>query len=154
MECQVVAIKGRMMMSPIKEQIVAENQTFGWTDEQTLADFANEHSEYYCLMSEKSLIGYVGLHHILDEATINMIYIQPKYRQKGLATSLLNYVLEQLAYRAIRHLFLEVRESNHSAIKLYRRAGFERLISRQNYYQNPTENAIIMQKKIEEGEIK
>lgn len=151
MNYQVVPIKGRMMMSPIKEQIINENQTFGWSPTQTLADFENEHSEYYCLLNQEELIGYIALHHILDEATINMVYIKKDARKKGLATHLLNYVLEQLRHRDFEHLFLEVRASNTPAIKIYERAEFEPLVVRKNYYQNPTEDAWIMQKKLSKG---
>ena len=45
-------------------------------------------------------------------------------------------------------IFLEVRESYTPAIKLYEKCGFERLSVRKNFYSNPTENAIVMRKRM------
>ncbi|MBD3949976.1 ribosomal protein S18-alanine N-acetyltransferase [Tuanshanicoccus lijuaniae] len=148
MEYQVVPIKGRQLISPLKEQLLAFNQTFGWSVEQSEADFANEYSEYYCLVDKEMVLGYVGLHHVLDEASINHVYIQPDYRQQGLAHALINFVLTQLAYRQVKHLFLEVRANNQAAIRLYEASGFELLGRRNNYYQHPVEDALIYQKKV------
>jgi ribosomal-protein-alanine N-acetyltransferase len=43
-----------------------------------------------------------------------------------------------------RHLFLEVRESNEAALKLYRKLGFGEIGRREKYYENPEETAIVM----------
>ncbi|MBK0347294.1 ribosomal protein S18-alanine N-acetyltransferase [Aerococcaceae bacterium zg-ZJ1578] len=148
MEYKVVPIKGRQMMSPIKEQIVSFNQTFGWSVEQSEADFANEHSEYYCLVDKDVVLGYISLHHVLDEVSINHVFIHTDYRKQGLASALVAFVIEQLAYRQVKHLFLEVRAKNEVAIRLYETSGFELLGRRKNYYQNPVEDALIYQKKV------
>ncbi|MBS4462076.1 ribosomal protein S18-alanine N-acetyltransferase [Aerococcaceae bacterium zg-B36] len=148
MEYKVVPIKGRQMMSPIKEQIVSFNQTFGWSAEQSEADFVNEHSEYYCLVDKDVVLGYISLHHVLDEVSINHVFIHTDYRKQGLASALVAFVIEQLAYRQVKHLFLEVRSKNEAAIRLYESSGFELLGRRKNYYQNPVEDALIYQKKV------
>lgn len=140
------------MMSPIKEQIIAANQNFGWNEAQTLADFDNDHSEYYCLVNQEQLLGYVALHHILDEASISIVYIGREFRQQGLATELLEFVLNQLSQRQVKNIFLEVRASNRPAIQLYQKAGFDLLTKRKNYYQHPSDDAYIFQKALTKGE--
>lgn len=144
----VVPIRGRAMLSPIKEQVLVANKTFSWSEQQSLEDMDNPHSEYYCLMDKERLLGYVGLHHILDEVNLNMVYVEPDFRNRGLASQLLTFTLEQLRHRGVKHLFLEVRKSNANAIKLYERVGFVTLIIRSKYYQNPIEDALIMQLKL------
>lgn len=140
------------MMSPLKEQIIEANRYFGWNEAQTLTDFNNEHSEYYCLVNQDKLLGYVALHHILDEASINIVYMDKTFRQQGLATELLVFVLNQLSQRQVKNIFLEVRASNHPAIHLYQKTGFDLLIKRKNYYQNPMEDAYIFQKNLTKGD--
>lgn len=145
MTFHVVPIKGQMMISPLKEQIINANQDFGWTPDQTASDFKNAYSEYYCLVEKEILLGYIGLHRLGEEATINMIYIRPKDRGKGLGKQLLAFTLDQLQARQVHHLFLEVRASNRPAIGLYRGAGFDTLTIRKAYYRQPVEDALIMQ---------
>ncbi|MCG4308343.1 ribosomal-protein-alanine N-acetyltransferase, partial [Enterococcus lactis] len=46
------------------------------------------------------------------------------------------------------HVFLEVRLSNEAARKLYESEKFRILGKRKSYYRNPTEDAIIMSRKL------
>ena len=53
----------------------------------------------------------------------------------------LDDLIENLKSKGVTSLFLEVRESNVSAIKLYEKLGFIKLSVRKNYYEG-VENAI------------
>lgn len=151
MELKVVPIKGNVMLSPIKEQLIEANRAFRWNAQQTLADFDNEHSEYYCLVNKEILVGYIGLHKIFDEVSINTVWIKETMRKQKLATMLLQFVLEQLHYRKIQSIFLEVRASNEAAIRLYQKFDFMLITRRKDYYQHPLEDALIFQKILEKG---
>lgn len=141
-----------MMISPIKEQIVEASKIFGWRENQTLEDFNNDFSEYYCLVDQEQLIGYVAIHHIFDEVSINQVFIDDKVRNKGLGTELLEFVLNQLSARGVINVFLEVRESNLAALKIYEKVKFDIITKRKNYYKDPQEDAIILQKILKKGE--
>ncbi|HHT7854957.1 TPA: GNAT family N-acetyltransferase, partial [Pasteurella multocida] len=59
----------------------------------------------------------------------------------------LNHLLQQLTEKGISTLWLEVRESNIAAQKLYEQLGFNEVDRRKNYYPTPhgqRENAIVM----------
>jgi ribosomal-protein-alanine N-acetyltransferase len=43
---------------------------------------------------------------------------------------------------------LEVRESNEAAIGLYKKYGYEQVAKRKNYYNNPDEAAVLMNKEM------
>jgi ribosomal-protein-alanine N-acetyltransferase len=60
----------------------------------------------------------------------------------GIASSLLAFELKRDDI-----FFLEVRESNHGAQTLYRQFGFIEIGRRPDYYQNPSETAIVMRSK-------
>jgi ribosomal-protein-alanine N-acetyltransferase len=59
-----------------------------------------------------------------------------KYRNKKLATNLLQFHLESLIKQGIKRLFLEVAETNQAARKLYERLDFEIIGERQGYYRS------------------
>ena len=151
MEYKVVPIKGQRMISPIKEQVIEKARAFGWQPHQVEGDLNHPFSEYYCLMHAKELMGFVALHHIFEEAAINLVYIDPAYRQKGLGTSLLQFVEDQLRARGLENIFLEVRKSNFPAQKLYEKNHYQYLTTRKNYYNHPPEDAIIYQKSLGKG---
>jgi ribosomal-protein-alanine N-acetyltransferase len=74
------------------------------------------------------------------EMEILNLAVAAGYRRKGVARQLVLRVLEQ--HRG--EVFLEVRESNTAARKLYESLGFKELSRRANYYQNPLESGIVM----------
>jgi ribosomal-protein-alanine N-acetyltransferase len=76
------------------------------------------------------------------EREILNVAVLPSYRRLGIASALLH---EELAHDAV--FFLEVRESNEAARELYRRLGFLEIGRRKNYYQLPSETAIVMRMK-------
>lgn len=73
----------------------------------------------------------------LDEAEILNLAVHPEFRRQGVG-------LELLRGLSVPRIFLEVRESNHAARALYRRAGFEECGLRRKYYDNPPEDGIVM----------
>lgn len=145
LDLSVVPFLGQHLPPSLQKTIADSNKNFGWTIAQSQSDFKGEHTEYYVMLKQETVVGYIGLHRVLDEATINMVYILPEYRKMGLATQLLEFVLEQLAFRQVQHIFLEVRASNIAAQCLYKKLNFQTLVTRKNYYQNPNEDAFIMQ---------
>ena len=150
---KVIPFHGAELTDVLRAQLITANQAeFAWSAAMSEADFANEHAEYYVMVRGlDELVAYVSLHHILDEATINTVYVTPDWRQYGLGTRLLAFVLEQLEARAILNLFLEVRAGNTAARALYTGAGFDELVVRRGYYHAPTDDAIIMQKQLVRG---
>ena len=152
LDLKVVPFRGAELTVALREQGAAGYaEAFGWSAEMSAADFANEHAEFYVLLrGSEELLGFVSLHHVLDEATVNGVIVLPEWRQQGLAGHLLAFVLEQLAARDVVHVFLEVRALNVAARALYASAGFEELVVRKAYYHNPVDDAVIMQKRLGE----
>ena len=74
------------------------------------------------------------------EREILNVAVRPDLRRLGIATSLLH---AEMARWHGAH-FLEVRESNTGARRLYERLGFEAVGARPGYYENPPEAGIVM----------
>jgi [ribosomal protein S18]-alanine N-acetyltransferase len=88
-------------------------------------------------------LGFVLLWHIADEIHLLNLATHTAYRRRGLARALLEHVLEEARTAAVRHVLLEVRRSNLSAIALYRGFGFRAVAIRDRYYADD-EDAIEM----------
>ncbi len=90
------------------------------------------------------LAGYVGYRQVLDEGSIMNVAVHPDYRRMGIASKLLHKLFSVIT--GVSAVYLEVRESNLAAQSLYEHFGFTPCGKRRNYYENPTESAIIMVK--------
>jgi len=85
---------------------------------------------------------------VADEAEIlNLAVILPK-RRRGEGAGLLKAALEEFRARHVSRVFLEVRESNESAIAFYAGHGFSKTGRRAGYYHDPEEAAIVMEIKL------
>ncbi|HLH42526.1 MAG TPA: GNAT family N-acetyltransferase [Bryobacteraceae bacterium] len=80
-----------------------------------------------------------------DEREILNLAVDPAYRRRGIARRLIEH---QLIEHRLRHMkiswFLEVRESNAPAIRLYQSLGFQVCGRREAYYGPPVEAGIVM----------
>ena len=94
------------------------------------------------------LLGYAGLHVVLDEGYIDNIAVHPDARRHGVASALLD-VYCRFGAANLAFLTLEVRVSNTAAIGLYEKYGFHQAGLRPGYYQNPREDALIMTREFE-----
>ncbi|MEB4592312.1 ribosomal protein S18-alanine N-acetyltransferase [Candidatus Thiothrix sp. Deng01] len=95
-----------------------------------------------------TIIGYAVVMFVLDEMHLLNICIRPDDHGKGLGGRLLK-TLERIARGAkAETCFLEVRQSNFPAIRLYLNAGFNEIGLRKAYYPAAfgREDAIVMAK--------
>lgn len=92
------------------------------------------------------LAGYAVLRIIAPEAEIENICVAPACRRSGVGETLMAEMLRLAAERDAERIFLEVRAHNEPAKALYLKSGFVESYRRKNYYQGPTEDAIIMMK--------
>ena len=95
---------------------------------------------------DNEIIGYVMTAYVLDEADILTIAVHPNYRRRGVADKLLVEIFEVLSKKGVNIIFLEVRRSNESAVKLYQKKGFKKISERKNYYGD--EDALIFVKQM------
>lgn len=79
------------------------------------------------------------------EAEIYNIGVLPKYRRKGIGKTIMQHLLKKCCKEKVQCVWLEVRESNIDAQTFYKNLKFEKKYIRKNYYQNPEENALVMQ---------
>lgn len=121
-------------------------QTHPWSKQQ----FQESLASYQCTVYEQAnqVVGFCILQPVLDEANLLLMAIHPSQQGKGLGYALLDDSIQQLKNNPIQ-IFLEVRESNSAAIRLYEKTGFHQIDLRKNYYPNPDgsrEHAVIMVK--------
>jgi ribosomal-protein-alanine N-acetyltransferase len=113
-------------------EIEQGNAKYPWTENQ----FRDALHCIQVLVVDQKVIGFVALLVIIDQAEVQNISIHVDYQVLGYGEYLLNHAVKNLA-DSVSKVYLEVRESNFSAIRLYNKAGFTEVGQRRGYY--PTE---------------
>lgn len=116
-----------------------------WSRKSLAEELDNALSAFLVAEDENgAVVGYAGLHVVLDEGYITNVAVRPERRRQGIAGQLLQVFLNFAQANNLAFLTLEVRESNYDAIALYGTRGFRGVGRRKNYYEHPKEDAIIM----------
>ena len=115
-----------------------------WSKKDIFSYICSETGMCFTALDGGEVIGYIIGRKIPPEGEIYRIAVRPDRRQRGVGYRLLSYGLKTERGSGVETVFLEVRESNIPARALYRAYGFSEISIRKNYYQNPTENAVIM----------
>ena len=123
-----------------------EKEIFGdpWVEKDIFSYICSDTGMCFTALDNGEPIGYIIGRKIPPEGEIYRIAVRPDKRQRGIGYRLLSYALKTERGSGVETVFLEVREKNLPARALYRAYGFDELGIRKNYYQNPTDNAIIM----------
>jgi ribosomal-protein-alanine N-acetyltransferase len=106
----------------------------------------NSFTKYFIYMEKCNIIGFVNYYDLYDRFEIANIYVIPSYRHKGVASSLMEKVIEYGLNKEIDNITLEVREDNINAIKLYDKYKFEKVAVREKYYKGI--DGILMERKM------
>ncbi len=99
-------------------------------------------------MQLSKIIGYSAIYCVADQADLANIAVLPECRRLNIGKVLLEKTMEKAREMGVCEVFLEVRESNLAARRLYLSSGFVEIGIRRNYYSSPRENAVIMMRNI------
>jgi ribosomal-protein-alanine N-acetyltransferase len=96
----------------------------------------------YVFIDNDSLIAFLIYSKIYERAELNYIYVLPNFRNKKVASKLMEMFLTE----NVENYTLEVNENNLPAINLYKKYGFKQCTIRKKYYGN--DDAIMMIKEV------
>lgn len=128
------------------EQIEKSIFSLPWSD-KSFADAANTPENVYLVCEcTGEIAGYCGMWTVLGEGNITNIAVSPSYRRSGVAEALLKELERRARLKDVTIFFLEVRQSNEAAKRLYEKLGYSPIGVRKRFYEKPVEDAIVMSK--------
>jgi len=126
---QVIAIERRAFPTP-------------WSLSMFVLELSKPSGVCLAAVENKRILGYLICARYADVWHLMNIAVDPTERRRGVATALLEQMLERAGPE--EPYTLEVRPSNDGAIALYERFGFRSAGTRKRYYRDTGEDAVIM----------
>lgn len=107
--------------------------------------FTSPHARFWVAeeVPTGNVLGYASFNEVVGEGYVNNVAVFPLFQRKGIASKLVD-AMWHYAEKNLEFLSLEVRISNRPALALYEKKAFTRIALRKNYYDHPTEDAVIM----------
>lgn len=138
-----------METSDIERISQLEEETFSmpWSRDAFKEMIEKEDARYYVAELDGKVVGGCGLLLVAGEGNITNVVIDKNVRNLGIGTKLLQFMIEDGYLNGLNAFTLEVRVSNSAAIHVYKKLGFFSEGIRPNFYEKPTEDAMIMWKR-------
>ncbi len=95
----------------------------------------DKYSKVLVYEEDDMVVGFITATDLKETCDILSLVVDPKYRNKMVATNLLDYLISELDEN-LKLITLEVASKNIAAIKLYEKFGFEVVNVRKNYYKD------------------
>lgn len=138
----------RMLMTDLDAVVAIEREVFlfPWTR----GNFSDSiDSGYHCLVLEQNghLFGYGVMIIGPEEAHLLTLSVAAGSQRKGWGEKLLQHFICIARDQRALSMFLDVRESNRAAARLYERIGFRQIGKRRDYYpaMGGREDSIVME---------
>src|SRR5690348_3641060 len=115
-----------------------------WSPAQYAGILAHD-SQRVCLVleDESRVLGFVVARLVEKECELENIAVAAPAQRRGLGSALITGLVKEARSRKAEAIFLEVRESNTAALRLYGKCGFIETGRRKSYYSDPREDAIL-----------
>lgn len=135
-----------MLEEDLQSVIRVERMSFSfpWSETSFFNEIHKQRALSKVAVLDDKVVGYMCAEYVADEGHILNLAVNQDCRKMGIATALVENILEELKINACRFLYLEVRDSNYIAKRLYQGFGFKIVGTRKNYYVAPVEDAVIM----------
>lgn len=118
----------------------------GWSETALAEFFASPGAIGFVAAESGSTLGYITGRAIEGEGEIANLAVTADSRGHRIGTALVAAFCDALFSDSVDAVFLEVRETNTAARRLYEKAGFIQAGVRKNFYEHPRENGIIYKK--------
>lgn len=115
-----------------------------WTRAGLEVELANPAAVFAAAELSGETAGYAGMHRVLDECYMDNVAVFPRFRRRGAARALMEYLTARARESGARFLTLEARASNTAALALYASLGFRTAGRRRDFYRAPREDALLL----------
>ena len=126
----------------IKQNLVRDFDDF-WTISSLETEMQNKDNYFAIAKEDDTIVGFAGMMMNYDCTEILNIVVHKKYRRQGIASKLLEHLIEYSKQHEKQSIMLEVNVQNEIALGLYKKYNFEEVGKRKKYYNNQ-DDAILM----------
>ena len=137
-----------MTIDDLDQVMIIEKESFNehWKRKDFEYEISeNAFSNMVVYEKENKILGILGYYILFDDAQITTIATLKEARGQGIATELLEFLIEDCNKKQCSVLSLEVRKSNSKAQNLYKKFEFIEMNIRKGYYEDG-EDALFMMK--------
>lgn len=151
MKIEIPGVKVRKMQeADLRAVLEIDRQSFSLPWSERTYRYELRHNQASRLLvatttgSSPGVVGYLGFWLMSEQAHISTFAVDPAYRRQGIGRLLLQAGIKLARSMGASVISLEVRVSNDAAIRLYDQFAFEAVATKEAYYRDNEEDALVM----------
>ncbi|MCM1540185.1 MAG: ribosomal protein S18-alanine N-acetyltransferase [Blautia sp.] len=125
-------------------RIESESFSMPWSPQDFRDLLTRDYCTYLVALADGEVAGCCGMTNVCQEGNIDNVVVAERFRNRGIASAMLERLIATGEQAGIDAFTLEVRVSNAAAIHLYEKFGFVSEGIRPRFYEKPMEDAMIM----------
>ncbi|MBT6274154.1 MAG: GNAT family N-acetyltransferase [Chromatiales bacterium] len=131
----------------MSRDLIEHGLGWSWRDARVLRSIRSPNSNAPIIRVNGHVAAFGIMHYRDTEASLLLFAVRPEYWRKGMATALLDWLLETALVAGIEVIQLEARVTNSAGRALYESRGFEVVDTLRGYYEG-RESAVRMELKV------
>ena len=120
-----------------------------WSQRAIEDEVHNSNAYFVTAVDGDKILGYGGMHCTIRSAMWTTSPCLATTRKKGVGTAIVLALVHEAQRRGAEYISLEVRPSNRRRWGLYTKLGFLEEGRRRNFYNDPTEDALILTRRFQ-----
>ncbi len=136
----------KMRIEDLSEVLAIEQASFPmpFSENMFRTELALDVARLWVVKINGSVVGYLDYWFVAKEVHVITLAVNQKERNKKIASSLIEHMIDDAKKGQVESISLDVRPSNIPALHLYTKYGFQQVGVRKCYYQDNREDALIM----------
>ena len=126
---------------------ILDNYFDSFTQDKVKYDLLNNSfTQYYVYKDKEEIVAFINYQIMYERAELIQINVLEAKQNQGIASKLIEYMINDCVNNNVNSITLEVRIDNFNAIHLYEKFGFIKIGKRLGYYKGI--DGILMEKKL------
>ena len=137
----------RLNVDSTQLDVLEKMFTDSFTQEKVIFDIKNNSfTQYYVYKDNGKIVAFINYQIMYERAELIQINVLESKQNQGIASKLVEYMINDCIKKSVNSITLEVRVDNYNAIHLYEKYGFVEIGTRIGYYKGI--DGILMEKKL------
>jgi ribosomal-protein-alanine N-acetyltransferase len=135
------------LLADMSRTLIEHGLPWRWRSARIQGQIRNPEATVIVAEDAGVVSGFAIFNFAATSVHLNLLAVNPAYRRQGVATTLVNWLIESCGVAGITRINLEVRSTNKGAIQCYDWMGFESVGLQRGYYEG-LEDARLMSLKL------
>ena len=121
-------------ITQMSRRLIETDLPQSWTVQRIVSHIRSANSVVITAVDNDVIVGFAVMHFKDDSAHLNLLAVEPEYRRSGIGRNLVRWLEKSAKVAGIGFVSLEVRASNHRALRFYAELGYRETGMLLGYY--------------------